>query len=166
MDDVLPKPFTRKSLMDMLEKHLIHMKKLPAEMNPPPHVGVNPSLTTHSGSGQSVRDDVSAAASPANSTGTWNSPSQYSGVSPVTTGMTMPYSSNYMESNSAAYAGQPTTPMHQRNPMHAAQAAQLQQPQPQHRRGPSDLAPQDLNPAKRQRLSGNFAGLPMAARPQ
>lgn len=161
MDDVLPKPFTRKSLMDMLEKHLIHMKKLPAEMNPPPHVGVNPSLTTHSGSAASVRDDVSAAASPANSTGTWNSPSQYSGVSPVTTGMQMPYN-NFMDSNGAAYQGQPTTPIHPRGGMHTAQNAALQ-PQAQHRRGPSDLGQQDV---KRQRLSGNFTGLPMAARPQ
>lgn len=163
MDDVLPKPFTRKSLMDMLEKHLIHLKKLSAEMNPPPHVGVNPSLTTHSGSAPSIRDDVSAGASPANSSGTWNSPSQYSGVSPVTTGMQLPYN-NFMDNNNAAYQGQPTTPIHSRGGMlNTQQTGGLQQPQSQHRRGPSDLGQQDV---KRQRISGNFSGLPMGARPQ
>lgn len=169
MDDVLPKPFTRKSLMDMLDKHLIHMKRLPAEMNPPPPTGVNPSLTTHSSSAQSIREDISAGASPAGSTRTWNSPGQYSGVSPVTTGMQMSYN-NYMDGNhdnGAAYSGQPTTPLHPRGSgMQPAQVATLQQPQPQHRRGQSDLGGPDLNPSKRQRLSGNIGGQAMAARPQ
>lgn len=161
MDDVLPKPFTRKSLLDMLEKHLGHMKKMPAGMDPPPPAGVNPIMTTHSSSARSVADDMSQGASPANSTGTWNSPSQYSGVSPVAGGMTMPYT-NYMDSNSNAYASQVATPL---NPNRMAQTSQIQPPQ-QHRRGPSDMGGPDMNPAKRQRLSGNYGGQPISARPQ
>lgn len=159
MDDVLPKPFTRKSLLDMLEKHMVHLKKLPAGMDPPPQGGVNPSLTNSSA--RSIADDMSQGASPAGSTGTWNSPSQYSGVSPVAPGMNMPYT-NYMDNNQAAYQSQQTSPM---NPQRAIP------PLPQagmapHRRGPSDMAGQDLNPVKRQRVSGNFQGQPMMARQQ
>lgn len=162
MDDVLPKPFTRKSLLDMLEKHLMHMKKMPEGMAPPAPVGVNPSLTTVSSSARSVQDDMSQGASPAGSTGTWNSPSQYSGVSPVAPGMTMPYA-NYMDQNAAAYQTQPTTPL---NPNRPVMPAVPQALQPQHRRGPSDMGGQDINPAKRQRVSGNYNGQPVAARPQ
>lgn len=155
MDDVLPKPFTRKSLLDMLEKHLIHMKKLPSGMDPPPTAGVNPSLTTQPSSTHSVRDDMSAAASPAGSTGTWNSPSQYSGVSPIAGTMGMPYNTTYMDSNNTAYQSQPHTPL---VPRGAMQAAQIAGPPGPHRRGPSDMGPQDMNQAKRQRVSGNFSG--------
>lgn len=153
MDDVLPKPFTRKSLLDMLEKHLIHMKKS-SGMDPPPTAGVNPSLTTQS-SNHSVRDDMSQGASPAGSTGTWNSPSQYSGVSPIAGSITMPYSTNYMENNNAAYQSQPHTPIVSRGAMQAAQAAG---PPSAQRRGPADIAPQDMGQVKRQRISGNFTG--------
>lgn len=163
MDDVLPKPFTRKSLLDMLEKHLISLKKLPAGMEPPPPQGVNPSMTTHS-SGPSIRDDMSAAASPAGSTGTWNSPNQYSGVSPVAPGMPMQYP-NYMDNNTAAYQQQQTSPMNPNRGMPPAPMPPQAMPQ-QHRRGPSEMVPQDMNPAKRQRVSGNYAGPPMAARQQ
>ena len=160
MDDVLPKPFTRKSLLDMLEKHLGHMKKMPTGMEPPPAGGINPTMTTHSSSARSVADDMSQGASPAGSTGTWNSPSQYSGVSPVTGGMAMPYT-NYMDSNNNAFATQAAVPLNQSRAM---QAAQIQAAP--HRRGPSDLGVQDMNPAKRQRLSGNYGGQPINARPQ
>lgn len=158
MDDVLPKPFTRKSLLDMLEKHMINLKKMPAGMDPPSLTGMNPSMTAQSSNAPSVQDNLSAAASPAGSSGTWNSPSQYSGVSPtVAGGMTIPYT-NYMDNSNVAYQAQPTTPI---NP-------NRMQPMPasgQHRRGPSDVG-QDLNPAKRQRVSGNYTGQPMTARQQ
>lgn len=160
MDDVLPKPFTRKSLLDMLEKHLGHMKKIPAGMEPPPAGSINPNMTTHSSSARSVADDMSQGASPAGSTGTWNSPSQYSGVSPVTGGMAMPYA-NYMDSNNGAFASQVANPLNQNR---GIQSQQLQQAQ--HRRGPSDIGGQDMNPAKRQRLSGTYGGQPISARPQ
>lgn len=167
MDDVLPKPFTRKSLLDMLEKHLVHLKK--SSMEPPPQQpgGINPSLTQTSG--HSVRDDMSAAASPAGSSGTWNSPSQYSGVSPVNASMTMPYG-NYIDANQSAYSSNPATPVGGRGQSMqipavnnaAGQAAAAQQ----HRRNVSDMTGSGggmENPAiKRQRMSGNFSG-PMAA---
>ncbi|KAK5082107.1 kinase-regulated stress-responsive transcription factor skn7 [Lithohypha guttulata] len=163
MDDVLPKPFTRKSLLDMLEKHLMHMKKIPEGMAPPAPVGVNPSLTTHPPNSRSVQDDMSQGASPAGSTGTWNSPSQYSGVSPVSASMSIPYA-NYMDSNNAAYQAQPTTPLNPNRPMLPAGS---QPGMMQHRRGPSEMSGQDMNPAvKRQRVSGTYTGQPVAARPQ
>merc|ERR1712000_619225 len=65
MDDVLPKPFTRKSLLDMLEKHLMHLKKVP-QMEVPPMAAIAPAGGLPSTS-HSVRDDMSAGASPAGS---------------------------------------------------------------------------------------------------
>jgi len=161
MDDVLPKPFTRKSLLDMLEKHLVHMKKISSGMEPPAPSGVNPSLTTHSSNTQSVRDDMSQGASPAGSTGTWNSPSQFSGVSPVAANMNMPYA-NFMDNNYNAYQAQPATPL---NPNRAMQAMSQAVAGAQHRRGPSDMGTQDLNPNKRQRVSGSWGGHNMSTRP-
>lgn len=155
MDDVLPKPFTRKSLLDMLEKHLIHMKKVPAGMDPPPTAGVNPSLTTQPSSTHSVRDDMSAAASPAGSSGTWNSPSQYSGVSPIAASMTMPYNPTYIDGNNAAYASQPHTPIMPRGPVQAIQAAV---PPGSLKREAAAMSPQDINQVRRQRVSGTFTG--------
>ena len=163
MDDVLPKPFTRKSLLEMLEKHLMHLKKLPEGMAPPQSATVS---NSHSNPAHSVRDDMSAAASPAGSTGTWNSPSQYSGVSPVNP--QLPYAAmtqqQYMDSNNAAYAhtsSGPHTPVGMRGP-----------PMPQqgpgssgHRRGPSEMAGgggQDMSANKRQRMYAPN-GQPMAA---
>ncbi|EXJ94730.1 two-component system, unclassified family, response regulator [Capronia coronata CBS 617.96] len=91
MDDVLPKPFTRKSLLDMLEKHLMHLKKMPQGMDgQQPTSGAMGASGGPSSSGQSVRDDMSAGTSPAGSSGAWNSPSQYSGVSPVNPNMHFP----------------------------------------------------------------------------
>lgn len=153
MDDVLPKPFTRKSLLDMLEKHLIHMKKS-SGMDPPPTTAVNPSHTTQSSS-HSVRDDMSQVASPAGSTGTWNSPSQYSGVSPIAGSITMPYSTSYMENNNTGYQSQPQTPIVPRGGMQAALSAG---PPSAQRRGPPEMTAQDMNQVKRPRISGNFNG--------
>jgi osomolarity two-component system, response regulator SKN7 len=81
MDDVLPKPFTKKSLLDMLEKHLGHLKKLPEGMEAPPSATA-PSMTQTSAS-QSVKDDSSPGQSPATSMNNWQSPNQYPGVSPI-----------------------------------------------------------------------------------
>lgn len=132
MDDVLPKPFTRKSLLDMLEKHLSHLKKIPPGMDVAPMSATVGAPST----AQSSRDDMSAGASPAGSSGTWNSPSQYSGVSPVNPNMHfagMPQQQQYMDVNAnvAAYQGGPQTPVGMRQGMMQSQA---------HRRGPSDMA--------------------------
>lgn len=158
MDDVLPKPFTRKSLLDMLEKHLMHLKKLPAGMDPPPAAG----LTTGTQStAHSVRDDMSAAASPAGSTGTWNSPSQYSGVSPVNPNMNVPYGNvpnqpQYVDASSPYSASM-------------AQQQRSMGQQPTHRRGPSDIGVQDMGANKRQRINppyGQQMAAPMSGRQQ
>lgn len=157
MDDVLPKPFTRKSLLEMLEKHLQHLKKLPDGMAPPP----NALAAAQSSASQSIRDDASAAASPAaSSVGTWNSPSQYSGVSPVNAQLPNAYGipqQQYMDANSAAYAqtsSQPHTPSGMRVPM-PQQAA--------HRRGVSEMSGSqpDMTNSKRQRMNYQQMSAPM-----
>jgi osomolarity two-component system, response regulator SKN7 len=153
MDDVLPKPFTRKSLFEMLEKHLMHLKKVPDGMQQPV-----PQSATLSGpqstATHSVRDDMSNAASPAGSSGTWNSPSQYSGVSPVGPGMQGHYPANmhhpmpqthaqaYMDPNMAAYAAnsQPHTPVGARMPGPPPQPQSGPGSTGSHRRGPSEMA--------------------------
>lgn len=156
MDDVLPKPFTRKSLLDMLEKHLIHLKKIPPSMDPPPPQSITGGISgAQSSTGHSTQENLSAAPSPAGSTGTWNSPSQYSGVSPINP--TMQYGgmqqSGFMDANASAYSGQPTTPLSGRMPM-------MNSNQP-HRRGPSEMGGQDVGSAsKRQRI---YPPQPMAA---
>ncbi|KKY26889.1 putative stress response regulator hfs transcription [Phaeomoniella chlamydospora] len=65
MDDVLPKPFTRKSLLEMLERHLLHLKKLSPGMEPPTSAttsGLQPTSAP-----PSIKDDVSPGQSPAGS---------------------------------------------------------------------------------------------------
>lgn len=142
MDDVLPKPFTRKSLLDMLEKHLMHLKKTSAGMEAPTAGGSAVAPGQQSSNTQSVRDDMSAGASPAGSSGTWNSPSQYSGVSPVTAnvhygGMAQ---QTYVDANGNTYnANGPQTPVGMRGHGMLQQAQQQQQQQQAHRRGHSDM---------------------------
>ena len=161
MDDVLPKPFTRKSLLEMLEKHLGYLKKDAGGgmVAPGQHGGGVPQSAV-----PSVRDDLSSAASPAGSTGTWNSPSQYSGVSPVNA--QMPYGAvqqGYVDQNHAPYASHgnsaPVTPGGMRA---VSGPASMQQPGA-HRRGPSEISGGggDMSANKRQRMYGN--GVPMAA---
>ena len=155
MDDVLPKPFTRKSLLEMLEKHLGYLKK--DAMAAPPGGG------TLASSVPSVRDDLSAAASPAGSAATWNSPSQYSGVSPVNPQMQYHGAAQqaYLDQNNSAYASQagstPATPGMRNVSGPAAMQSGA------HRRGPSEISGGggDMSASKRQRMYGN--GMPMAA---
>jgi osomolarity two-component system, response regulator SKN7 len=158
MDDVLPKPFTRKSLLDMLEKHLSHLKKLPPGMEPPP--SATASSVPHSSTGQSMKDDASSPAqSPAGSMGNWQSPGQYPGISPIQTNLANQYAPM---SNHSPYGTSPHTPMTAGRPGHPQQSLhpQQQQAQPQqqqqHRRQLSEMsggAP-DMNGYnnKRQRL--------------
>ena len=146
MDDVLPKPFTRKSLLDMLEKHLAHLKKTPMGMDPPaPQQIAVPSLAhSHTSATQSVREDLSAATSPAGSTGTWNSPSQYQGVSPMTQYAPVPHQTQYVDANGASSQfHSPSTPVGGH-----PTAQQV------HRRGPSEISGGSLDGSanKRQRM--------------
>ena len=165
MDDVLPKPFTRKSLLEMLEKHLMHLKKLPAGMEQQQSAMSGPSGPQSSAT-QSVRDDLSAANSPAGSSGTWNSPSQYAGVSPINPQINqfapVPHQSPYMDvhGNSATFHS-PQTPISARIPPMQPQHQQ------QHRRGASDMSggPGGDSASKRQMVYPPVAmGAPIAGR--
>jgi osomolarity two-component system response regulator SKN7 len=80
MNDVLPKPFTKEGLLTMLEKHLAHLKKIPDGItgmvtNPPSSIAQNSSA-------HSIKDEASPAQSPS-TISTWNSPGQFSGISPT-----------------------------------------------------------------------------------
>lgn len=67
MNDVLPKPFTKEGLLNMLEKHLDHLKKSSQNLDP----------ITIPGNIQSIKNDDTPT-SPA----TWNSPSGGITISP------------------------------------------------------------------------------------
>ena len=156
MDDVLPKPFTRKSLLDMLEKHLMHLKKVPLGLEQAPQsataTSINQSSTTHS-----LKDDSSPGQSPAGSMGNWHSPGQYPGVSPIHANLPNQYlpvqnHSPYIEPNgSASSFASPQTPSSARMPT-------LPQQQP-HRRQVSEMSgvADTHNYNKRQRLYGQPA---------
>jgi len=152
MDDVLPKPFTRKSLLDMLEKHLMHLKKSPQAMGVPAS-GSMAATGAASSTAQSVCDDLSAGASPAGSSGTWNSPSQYSGVSPVNPNVHygVMTQQTYMDANGNTFTqNTPQTPVG----MRGHSMLQQQQQQQTHRRGPSEMSGTGDNGSanKRQRI--------------
>jgi osomolarity two-component system, response regulator SKN7 len=151
MDDVLPKPFTRKSLLDMLEKHLSHLKKLPTAMEPPP--SATASSVPHSSSNHSIKDDGSSPAhSPAGSLGNWQSPGQYPGISPIHTNLANQYA---QMTNHSPYATSPQTPLTAGRPSQQQPPSQPQQQQ--HRRQHSEMTgnAQDMDGYnKRQRIYG------------
>lgn len=161
MDDVLPKPFTRKSLLDMLEKHLMHLKNIPTTTMD--QVSATP-ITTHNSASQSIKEDSSPGQSPAASMNNWQSPGQLQGMSPVTLNVQQ-IPPQYM---------QPMTPtgttfaIDQNGVQYAAPApTALSQPpvRTQHRRQVSDMssAPDPTNYAKRQRMYQNPQMMPQIA---
>jgi len=80
MNDVLPKPFTKEGLLNMLEKHLGHLKQMPDGMEPmAPHTGSSIHQTS---AGQSLKDESSPAQSPS-MISNWQSPGQFTGISPT-----------------------------------------------------------------------------------
>jgi len=82
MNDVLPKPFTRKSLLDMLETHLQHLKTIPQGIDgAPPPVAVT--MATQPSATQSIKEDSSPSQSPAGSMSNWQSPGQFQGMQAV-----------------------------------------------------------------------------------
>ncbi|KAI9723653.1 MAG: hypothetical protein M1812_000953 [Candelaria pacifica] len=88
MNDVLPKPFTKEGLLNMLEKHLSHLKK---SMNGMEALSQPPAQTIAQNSArQSLKDENSPGKSPATVTN-WNSPTQVTGVSPTTNSVTDEY---------------------------------------------------------------------------
>lgn len=118
---MLPKPFTRRSLLDMLEKHLMHLKTGGMAIEPAPQAAVTPSIAQSSNS-HSVVDGSSPGQSSTGSLGNWQSPNQFNGVSPTQTNIhtqyaTMQTHSPYLDqpgSNSAFHS--PQTPVGSRLP--------------------------------------------------
>ncbi|KAF1945681.1 response regulator [Clathrospora elynae] len=152
MNDVLPKPFTKEGLLQMLEKHLVHLKKPSPQadgMAAPQPVQMARQLV--------LKEEDSPARSPG-TVSNWHSPNQMPGVSPV--GSTVPdefahamqgqpvqhpgaYGVNPLQGN----IGYSTSPHMQIQARH-----QQAQPPPGNRRQVSDMSGGDelSNPAKRQ----------------
>ena len=87
MNDVLPKPFTKDGLLNMLEKHLGHLKKLPEGIEIVPNTA---STMAHSSTAHSIKDESSPGESPS-TISNWNSPGQFSGISPTVTNSSHQY---------------------------------------------------------------------------
>ena len=141
MNDVLPKPFTKEGLLNMLEKHLGHLKQMPDGMEPmAPHPG---SSIPQSSTAQSLKDESSPAQSPS-TVSNWQSPGQFAGISP--TQAAAPH--QFMHPMQAAY-GQETGPVHFQTP-HTPLGAPRQM---QHRRQISEIGGEDMtSDSKRQRM--------------
>lgn len=158
MNDVLPKPFTKEGLLQMLEKHLAHLKKPVAHIDG--MVAPQPLVTTR----QVLKEEESPAKSPA--TASWNSPNPIPGVSPVNTGVSEEYM-HAVQANPAAYAvgqvqGVPGSLPYNAGPQMAIPPHAQQQAG--HRRQISDISGGDpmANPAKRQQI---YANSPLQAQP-
>ena len=143
MNDVLPKPFTKEGLLQMLEKHLAHLKKPIGPMDG--MVAPQPLATTR----QVLKEEESPAKSPATASN-WNSPNQITGVSPVASNVTdeymqavqghqNAYAVNQMQGN-IQYSTSPTIPVPPRQQGHRRQISDIS--------GGEDIN----NPAKRQQM--------------
>ena len=154
MNDVLPKPFTKEGLLNMLEKHLGHLKHMPDGMEPiAPHPG---SSMPQSSAGHSLKDESSPNQSPS-TVSNWQSPGQFPGISPTPAGP--PH--QYMHPMHAAYGQEPSPIQYQ--PPHTPLSAPQQM---QHRRQISEIGGDDLSSdPKRQRMydqSNSMAMNPMS----
>ncbi|KAK3674540.1 kinase-regulated stress-responsive transcription factor skn7 [Recurvomyces mirabilis] len=144
MNDVLPKPFTKEGLLNMLEKHLAHLKKQPPGMDP---MGAPPPPSAVVSAKRSMKSEDSPVTSPATASN-WNSPGGLAGVSPAgSSHQEDPYM--HAVHNSAGpspYAVQAPIvagPMYATSPAGPMAAPPRQQPggQPQpHRRAISDIS--------------------------
>jgi osomolarity two-component system, response regulator SKN7 len=149
MNDVLPKPFTKEGLLQMLEKHLAHLKKPVTQMDG--MIAPQPLATTR----QVLKEEESPAKSPATASN-WNSPNQVPGISPVSN-VTDEYMQQ-VQGHPGAYAvGQmPTGLPYNTSPQMQLQARQqaAQQVAAGHRRQISDISGGDdlNNVAKRQQM--------------
>jgi len=170
MNDVLPKPFTKEGLLQMLEKHLAHLKKPLADVPSAPPAGgmMAPGGAPASAvRGPSLKDEESPAKSPA-TTSNWNSPNQVPGVSPVGSATTDEYLSAGVAA--AAAGGHPAAmyglPQQPALGYAAGGLPRAPPPPAAHRRGISDISggedPQQAA-AKRQQMfapGGLMSGLP------
>lgn len=152
MDDVLPKPFTRKSLLDMLEKHLMHLKTNAMGIEPAPQSAVTPSVTQSSTS-HSVADGSSPGQSPAGSLANWQSPGQFNGVSPIHTNMHNQYATMQNHSPYLDQSGQNSSFHSPQTPGNNSRVPSQQHP-PSHRRHISEMGggPEMEGFSKRQRI--------------
>lgn len=141
MNDVLPKPFTKEGLLNMLEKHLGHLKVIPEGMEPMiPHQG--PSIHQTS-AGHSLKDESSPAQSPS-TVSNWQSPGQFTGISPTQAGpphqFMHPLHPGYGQEHSPVQYQPPHTPLGAPRQMH-------------HRRQISEIGGDEIqNESKRQRM--------------
>ncbi|CAG8030519.1 unnamed protein product [Penicillium salamii] len=157
MDDVLPKPFTRKSLLDMLERHLDHLKISPQnppgmEQVPPSATAVNLATAAQNSATQSIKEDSSPGQSPAGSMNNWQSPGQFQNMQAVPTNMptvqgpyvTAPPTAYTVDQNGVQYPAPPPVGV----PTAGAPV------RPPHRRQISDMSSATENPnmPKRQRM--------------
>ena len=146
MNDVLPKPFTKEGLLQMLEKHLGHLKRLPDGMDAMVQHAGSSSMPQGSASSQSLKDESSPTPSPS-TISNWQSPGQYQGISPTQTA----------PANHFMQPGPPQTPFGmehsplQYQPPHTPLGAPRQA---QHRRQISELGSGEDLPSdpKRQRM--------------
>lgn len=142
MNDVLPKPFTKEGLLNMLEKHLAHLKKQPPGLD----MAVAPPSVIPAK--RSLKSDDSPSTSPA-ATSNWNSPGGIAGMSPASTHPDDPYmQAVHNSAGPAPYVVQP--PMQGSNSaasygtsptgsMPGLQGPRPPQPGQPHRRGMPDL---------------------------
>lgn len=155
MNDVLPKPFTKEGLLAMLDKHLSHLKKQAPGIDP---MGAPPAPLAKAN--RSLKSEDSPAASPA-TVSNWNSPNNFSGVSPVSN---QADDGNMYSSASSAgpspYSVQQVLPhsgMYHPPPRGGLMGAPSSQPGlPPHRRGISDISggSAEMGDVKRQHMYG------------
>lgn len=145
MNDVLPKPFTKDGLLQLLEKHLGHLKRIPEGMEAvTPHMR---SSMPQSSSTQSLKDESSPNQSPS-TLSNWQSPGgPFSGISPTHAAapnnfiQSVPPAPSYGIEHSPLQYQPPQTPLSASGP-------------PQHRRHISELTGADeiAGDPKRQRI--------------
>lgn len=124
MNDVLPKPFTKEGLLNMLEKHLGHLKKMTDGLDMLP----NTASTIHGP--PSLKDEASPGQSPS-TVSNWNSPNQFSGISPSnSTPFIAPVSTQFpMDQGSIQYQQpSPISATHPRGPSHRRQVSEMAGP--------------------------------------
>lgn len=145
----------------MLDKHLSHLKKQPAGLDP---MAAPPAPLASAK--RSMKSEDSPATSPATASN-WNSPGGMAGASPASN---HPAEDPHMyavhnQAQVAQYGVQPA-PMYGQPPpphMRPPQGPPPQQPPPLHRRGVSDMSggPVEMGDAKRQQMYAPPMGQPM-----
>lgn len=149
---MLPKPFTRKSLLDMLEKHLVHLKTVPSGIEgSQPTTAVT--MAAQSSAAQSVKEDSSPGHSPATPMTSWQSPGQFQGM-PAAVPANLQQIPQYVPATPAAAAAAYTVDQNGVQYPAATPVAMTAAARPQIRRQMSDMSSAAENPnmAKRPRV--------------